>query len=668
MILVLADTPLDAREISGAVGGSVRVVDSTRELTAEGEEVETVIVGCRSRRLRERIDLLARLERERPWVPVVLVTDPDPDVAKLLVRVRVSALVWFPELRTRLQSRLDAARATAGLFCLAESVGRSELPRALRRALAYAVRQAASRPVRNVRELAEVVGCTPVTLFQQFGAHAGGETTLARFLGGLAILRVHELRRSGLHWKCVTARTGIRRATVNRRVRTWPGCTFEELGRIAPDQLFRRWSRRVRPRSLPVRLIGLSRSARRSTRRVMRTCFRVRRGFCGWTAIVGSWALLLASDALVAAVSLPLPQEPVLELEEVRTHPVPPGVIVAGAALSEDGDRLLAWSVDVPSVLLYDGSGAEPRTLPAPGPVVGGRFLSRNTAEMVHSDGTMSHVAWDAPPTLPEGAPALAEARSAVRGWGGWWLLVRSSSADGTELHFVPDGGMSDSTFVAPLWPSTDRIFLAIAGVDALVSFRDPPHTVWRIAMNGDVVASMQLDQQSTGGEDSVLSPNWLGLSALYLDPGVIQVIADVTTDRRLLVTYDTGGGVLSHRLVAAPFGFVATASQAPVMVALRTFEDSELVVYSWRWRVRDSFCIPARSARDEINSVLRPRGGGGVGHPLADTGGGDGPGVVCVLHDQGGRTAQRWRSSGPMEELRSQGGEGVPRMLETQL
>jgi hypothetical protein len=142
-----------------------------------------------------------------------------------------------------------------------------------------------------------------------------------------------------------------------------------------------------------------------------------------------------------------------------------------------------------------------------------------------------------------------------------------------------------------------DRIFLAIAGVDALVSFRDPPHTVWRIAMNGDVVASMQPDQQSTGDEESELAPNWLGLSALYLDPGVIQVIADVTTDRRLLVTYGTGGAVLSHRLVAAPFGFVSTASQAPIMVALRTFEDSELVVYSWRWCVRDSSCIPARSA-----------------------------------------------------------------------
>ncbi len=104
--------------------------------------------------------------------------------------------------------------------------------------------------------------------------------------------------------------------------------------------------------------------------------------------------------------------------------------------------------------------------------------------------------------------------------------------------------------------------------------------------MNGEVVASMQPDPPPTGEGEGELPPNWLALSALHLDPGFLQVIADVTSDGRLLVTYDAGGGVLSQRLVAAPFGFVGTASQAPIMVALRTFEESELVVYSWRWRI----------------------------------------------------------------------------------
>ena len=186
-------------------------------------------------------------------------------------------------------------------------------------------------------------------------------------------------------------------------------------------------------------------------------------------------------------------------------------------------------------------------------------------------------------------SPALVDARSAARGRDGWWLLLGLSSTDGAELHFVPDGGMSDSTFVASLWPPADRIFLATANADALVAFRDPPHTVWRITTNGDMVTSMQPGQPPVGHGDGEPLPNWLALSAFHLAPGVLQVVADVTTDRRLLVTYDAGGGMLSQRMVAAPFGFVATASKAPLVLALRTFEDSELVVYSWRWRRTNS-------------------------------------------------------------------------------
>lgn len=65
------------------------------------------------------------------------------------------------------------------------------------------------------------------------------------------------------------------------------------------------------------------------------------------------------------------------------------------------------------------------------------------------------------------------------------------------------------------------------------------------------------------------------------------QPIADVTSDDRLLVTYDDEGDVVSSRVVQAPFGLIVVASDAPVLAALRTFEASEIVLYSWRWRLR---------------------------------------------------------------------------------
>ena len=238
MILVVADTPQAAREVCRAAGPGARVADATEALASVDREVEAVVVACAGRVRSAQIDLLARFERERPWVPVVLVTNPDPQLARQLLRVRVAAMVWFTEYRTRLRPRLDAASATQGLWSLAKSFERSSLPSTLQEALVHAVRQVADRPVRNVRELAGDVGCAPVTLFKQFGERANGATTLGAFLAGLSVLRVYELRRSGLQWKSVARHVRLCRATIARRTKAWPGCPPGELGRLTPDRLF----------------------------------------------------------------------------------------------------------------------------------------------------------------------------------------------------------------------------------------------------------------------------------------------------------------------------------------------------------------------------------------------------------------------------------------------
>ncbi|WP_425152614.1 hypothetical protein [Candidatus Palauibacter sp.] len=111
------------------------------------------------------------------------------------------------------------------------------MPPALRRALVRSLRQAGSRPFRNVAELANAARCAPVTLFQQFRQAAAEPATLNRLLGALVILRAHQLRDLGLGWKAVGARLGFHRSTLNRKARTWPGCTLTELEPIGADQL-----------------------------------------------------------------------------------------------------------------------------------------------------------------------------------------------------------------------------------------------------------------------------------------------------------------------------------------------------------------------------------------------------------------------------------------------
>lgn len=102
------------------------------------------------------------------------------------------------------------------------------------------------------------MGHKPVTLFRQFRARANGATTLKAFIGGLSVLRVYELRRSGLIWKRVERRTGLGRATMARRTKAWPGCTPRELERMAPDRLFAAFTaEHVRP-ILPAGSDGVS--------------------------------------------------------------------------------------------------------------------------------------------------------------------------------------------------------------------------------------------------------------------------------------------------------------------------------------------------------------------------------------------------------------------------
>ena len=237
MIRILADTSRDAERINQAIGGIGHVVEVASEFTTVDTDLACLIVGCRKRLLGDRLDLLAEIERKLPWVPVILVTERDIGVARLLISVRVSALVWFADVRTQLRSRIRTTSSAGPLLHLEETVRQSVLPPAFRRALAHSLRRAARDPVRNVSELADAVGCSPVTLFQEFRRRSGGHTTFNRFLGALVILRAHQLRDSGLNWKTISGLLGFDRGTLNRKSKTWPGRTLRELERLAPDEL-----------------------------------------------------------------------------------------------------------------------------------------------------------------------------------------------------------------------------------------------------------------------------------------------------------------------------------------------------------------------------------------------------------------------------------------------
>lgn len=80
-------------------------------------------------------------------------------------------------------------------------------------------------------------------------------------------------------------------------------------------------------------------------------------------------------------------------------------------------------------------------------------------------------------------------------------------------------------------------------------------------------------------------SNGWISLPILPLDVGHVQVLSDLRSDHRVVVTYGSGGGHRSTRSVQAPWGLVASLRKLRMLVGARDLGGRhQIVLYEWRW------------------------------------------------------------------------------------
>lgn len=244
MISIVADSSYDVAPIENAVDGPARVVTDIDCLASDDVDVGCLILGCRAQDLARWVGPLEEIKSDWPGVPVIVVTDPDPEVALQLSGIAVSAVVWFEDLPSTLDSAIRAACGEDHGRRLVRDIEESTRSPSLRSALTYSLRAAGTdRPVRSVRELASAVGYSHVTLSQEFRKSVGGRTTLARFLRALVILRAHEVRSAGPVWDRVAERLRRPRPTLHRQSMKWPGRTLGQLATTSRQQLLARFVR-----------------------------------------------------------------------------------------------------------------------------------------------------------------------------------------------------------------------------------------------------------------------------------------------------------------------------------------------------------------------------------------------------------------------------------------
>jgi hypothetical protein len=94
-------------------------------------------------------------------------------------------------------------------------------------------------------------------------------------------------------------------------------------------------------------------------------------------------------------------------------------------------------------------------------------------------------------------------------------------------------------------------------------------------------------DQRSAYSADAY--KGWLGLPVVRIADGrFIQTLFDPQTDSRRLILYDSAGRVVKSVSVEAAMGIMAASVRQPVVVALRTTDRIEAVVYSYSTKVVD--------------------------------------------------------------------------------
>lgn len=77
----------------------------------------------------------------------------------------------------------------------------------------------------------------------------------------------------------------------------------------------------------------------------------------------------------------------------------------------------------------------------------------------------------------------------------------------------------------------------------------------------------------------------WVGLRVVALDRGFIQTLADPRSDSRAILLYDSAGHFIRQTRLGLSFGVLAAEPAQKQLVALRTTDRVDLVIYQWAWQ-----------------------------------------------------------------------------------
>ncbi|MBA2670603.1 MAG: hypothetical protein H0U67_09555 [Gemmatimonadetes bacterium] len=181
---------------------------------------------------------------------------------------------------------------------------------------------------------------------------------------------------------------------------------------------------------------------------------------------------------------------------------------------------------------------------------------------------------------------------AAVRVTGGWYV----GGSDGTEVRrvfYVPDDGRVRQVHS---WSSARRpsgqpaARLSALDDRVIITEADSPFHSVIVDSAGRLVSRLEApDPDDASIQPAQRERRWSSLPVLRAGFLFLQVVSDLASDTRLVMTYDESGTLLRVAEVGIPIGFGATIPEHSLLVGIRRFGPQEIVSYRWSWGARRS-------------------------------------------------------------------------------
>lgn len=230
-----------AQTLRRVLHGTLLIKDACAEPILR--RARALIVSVTESTVRQLLQHLRIVNRRYPGIPVIVITDRQPETLRALLRghVLAAAVVFRDAIATELPAALRPVVFTRWCYRAAATIDRSNIaPASLRSALSAAVR--GPSPPRTVSDLARLAHCSRTTLWRQWRRTFGTGSPLspADFVDIVLLVHAALRRRMGATWASIADELGVDDDTLRRAVKRHFGVLPQAYSGDGNSRLLRR--------------------------------------------------------------------------------------------------------------------------------------------------------------------------------------------------------------------------------------------------------------------------------------------------------------------------------------------------------------------------------------------------------------------------------------------